>query len=112
LRNNLAGLYIAFSVEPKGSVNMNNVRIRGTNSLLASNTPLIIVDDMIYYGDLANINPGDIERIDVMKDASSAAIYGSRAANGVIIISAKNGMSVSTVIYFTVNTDIATTPLH
>ncbi|HLT81656.1 MAG TPA: SusC/RagA family TonB-linked outer membrane protein [Cyclobacteriaceae bacterium] len=108
LRNNLAGLYIPFSVDPKGSVNMNNVRIRGTNSLLASNTPLIIVDDMIYYGDLANINPGDIERIDVMKDASSAAIYGSRAANGVIIISTKKGKSGSPEINFTVNTGIAT----
>lgn len=109
LRNNLAGLYIPLSVDAKGSVNMNNVRIRGTNSLLASNTPLVIVDDMIYYGDLANINPGDIERIDVMKDASSAAIYGSRAANGVIIISTKRGTSGKPEINFTANTGLATT---
>src|SRR5690606_34314378 len=107
LRNNLAGLYIPFSPNPKGSVNMDNVFIRGTNSLLASNTPLIVLDDMIYSGDLANINPADIERVDVMKDASSAAIYGSRAANGVIIITTKKGQVRAPQINVTANTGLA-----
>src|SRR5690606_18501314 len=99
--------YIPFSPNPKGSVNMDNVLIRGTNSLLASNTPLIVLDEMIYSGDLANINPADIERIDVMKDASSAAIYGSRAANGVIIITTKKGQVRPPQINVTANTGLA-----
>ncbi|HLU94436.1 MAG TPA: SusC/RagA family TonB-linked outer membrane protein [Membranihabitans sp.] len=108
LRNNLAGLYIPFSANPKGSVDMSNVLIRGTNSLLASNTPLIVLDGMIYDGDLANINPMDIEKIDVMKDASAAAIYGSRAANGVIIITTKTGVRQQPQINFNLNMGVST----
>lgn len=91
LRNNVAGLYIPFSTSAKGDVNMGNTLIRGTTSLKASNAPLIVLDGMIFEGDLANISAGDIERIDVMKDASSAAVYGSRSANGVIQITTKKG---------------------
>ena len=91
LRNSIAGLYIPLSSNAKGSVNMSDVLIRGSNSLTASNSPLIVLDGMIYEGDLANISSADIERIDVMKDASSAAIYGSRSANGVILITTKKG---------------------
>lgn len=93
LRNSIAGLNVPFSTNAKGSVDMNSISIRGTTSLKASNSPLIVLDGMIYEGDLADINSVDIERIDVMKDASSAAIYGSRSANGVIHISTKKGSS-------------------
>jgi TonB-linked SusC/RagA family outer membrane protein len=108
LRNSIAGLSIPFSTNPKGSINMENVIIRGVNSLKASNTPLIILDGMIYEGDLADISSLDIERIDVMKDASSAAIYGSRSSNGVISITTHKGGKGAPEISFTVNLGLAT----
>ena len=64
--------------------------IRGERSLKASNTPLILVDG-IDYGKTLDINPSDIESIEVLKDASSTAIYGTRGANGVIIVTTKKG---------------------
>jgi TonB-linked SusC/RagA family outer membrane protein len=78
------------------------IRIRGTNSISLSSYPLIVLDGIpMFTGDasgtsaagnaLASINPNDIESIDVAKDAASAAIYGSRAANGVIFITTKKG---------------------
>lgn len=63
--------------------------IRGYNSINASNAPLIVVDGAPFGGRLSDINPSEIERIDVLKDASSTAIYGSRGANGVIIITTR-----------------------
>lgn len=66
------------------------IRIRGSNSLQGSNDPLIVVDGFIG-GDLATINPNDISNIEILKDASSTAIYGSRGANGVILVSTKKG---------------------
>ncbi|HUS01810.1 MAG TPA: TonB-dependent receptor plug domain-containing protein, partial [Chitinophagaceae bacterium] len=60
--------------------------IRGRNSISASNDPLIILDGIPYNGTLSDINPNDIESIEILKDASAAAIYGSRASNGVILI--------------------------
>ncbi len=65
--------------------------IRGRNSITAGNDPLIILDGVPYYGSISDISSTDIESIDVLKDASSAAIYGSRAANGVIIINTRKG---------------------
>lgn len=68
-----------------------NIQIRGRNSITANNSPLIILDGVPYSGGLNEINQNDIESIDVLKDASSTAIYGSRGANGVIIITTKKG---------------------
>lgn len=68
-----------------------SVLIRGRNSISASNGPLIIWDGIPYTGGLSDINPNDIETIDVLKDASAAAIYGSRGSNGVILITSKQG---------------------
>lgn len=65
--------------------------IRGKNSIQASNTPLVVVDGVIYIGSMNEINPMDIASVDVLKDASSTAIYGSLAANGVILITTKRG---------------------
>ena len=81
------------------SVNTNNFRpgedpaflIRGVNSLSSSNKPLVILDGIPYEGDITSINPTDVESVSILKDASSTAIYGARAANGVIIISTKKG---------------------
>lgn len=74
---------------PGGDV---RIRVRGANSILGDNNPLYVVDG--YIGaDFTTINPNDIETIQVLKDASSTAIYGSRGANGVIIITTKKGTS-------------------
>ena len=68
-----------------------SIRIRGINSLTASNTPLIVLDGIPYNGSLGDIDPEIIENLSVLKDASSAAIYGSRGSNGVILIQTKKG---------------------
>lgn len=67
------------------------IRIRGFNSITGSNTPLYVVDGVPMGGNVSDINPNDIESISVLKDASSAALYGNRAANGVILITTKSG---------------------
>ncbi|MDB5270807.1 MAG: TonB-dependent receptor [Hymenobacter sp.] len=74
--------------EPGGNV---SIRIRGTNSINTGNEPLFVVDGFPGAGDLNSINPSDIESIEVLKDASATAIYGSRGANGVILITTKKG---------------------
>ncbi|WP_293712351.1 TonB-dependent receptor [uncultured Parabacteroides sp.] len=67
------------------------LRVRGENSLTADNSPLIVLDGIPYSGSLGDIDPDNIENMSVLKDASSAAIYGSRGANGVILIQTKKG---------------------
>lgn len=67
------------------------ISIRGRTSISGSQSPLIVLDGVIFRGSLIDINPNDIKSIDVLKDASSTAVYGSQAANGVIIISSKTG---------------------
>ncbi|NQU54113.1 MAG: SusC/RagA family TonB-linked outer membrane protein [Bacteroidetes bacterium] len=98
LRGNVAGLNVNFSSSAKGLSSSSDMLIRGETSVRANNdqqkranAPLIVLDGMIYYGDLSDINTNDIQAFDVLKDASSAAIYGSRASNGVIIITTKKG---------------------
>ncbi len=65
------------------------IRIRGVGSMSASNAPLYIVDGMPYDGSISDINPNDVESMSVLKDASAAAIYGARGANGVVLITTK-----------------------
>lgn len=65
------------------------IRIRGIGSMSASNAPLYIVDGIPYDGSISDINPNDVESMSVLKDASAAAIYGARGANGVILITTK-----------------------
>ena len=67
------------------------IRIRGQRSLSASNDPLIVLDGIPFMGQLSDINPADIKSMDILKDASATAIYGSRGANGVIIITTVKG---------------------
>ncbi len=67
------------------------IRIRGVGSYSGSNEPLIVVDGVVYNGNMNSINPNDIESFTVLKDANSTALYGSRAANGVILITTKLG---------------------
>jgi TonB-linked SusC/RagA family outer membrane protein len=68
-----------------------NIRIRGTRSITAGNNPLYVVDGVPITGDLRDIDQNSIESIDVLKDASAAAVYGSRGANGVVMITTKRG---------------------
>ena len=77
-----------------------SLSIRGQTSLSASDRPLIVLDGIIYNGAITDINISDVESVDILKDASSAAIYGSRSANGVMLITTKKGKSDKPVISF------------
>ena len=83
LKGNVSGLNIGATNEAGGEPSM---IIRGQNSINGSNDPLIILDGVIYLGSLSDINPNDIASYDILKDAVSAAAYGSRSANGIIAI--------------------------
>ena len=106
LQGAVAGLNIAVSSGQPGATS--NIRIRGGNSITGGNEPLYVIDGLIVYNDvsttstgasgsdaaldpLAFLNPNDIESIEVLKDVSATAIYGTRGANGVIIITTKKG---------------------
>ncbi len=88
LRGGVAGLTLGMSTTPAGTA---DIQIRGKNTLSAGSSPLYVLDGVVYKGELTDINPNDIESIDVLKDASSVAIYGAKAANGVIAITTKRG---------------------
>ena len=97
LSGRVAGVNIVTSGAPGSG---SQIRIRGGSSLNASNDPLIVIDGLPLTGvNLSSINPNDIESFSVLKDASATAIYGSRGANGVIIISTKKGRSEYTLDY-------------
>lgn len=70
-----------------------SIRIRGIGTVNGSSTPLYVVDGVPFGGNISDINPADIESISVLKDAASAALYGNRASNGVILISTRKGTS-------------------
>ncbi len=89
LAGTVAGLYMQQGSSASGIAP--SMEIRGVNSLLAKSNPLIVIDGVIFNGNIENINPNDISTIDVLKDASSAAIYGAKAASGVIIITTSKG---------------------
>ena len=90
LRGNTPGLDVSNNASPRGG---GSFLIRGRASLTAATSPLIVVDGVIYPGSLNDINPNDIEMVDVLKDASSASVFGARSANGVILVTTKKGKS-------------------
>ncbi len=95
----LTGAAPGINIENRGGARAEPAfSIRGQNSLSASNSPLIVIDDIIYNGSLADIDVNDVATIDVLKDASSVSVYGSRSANGVIMITTKSGKSDRAVI--------------
>lgn len=99
------GLKVGYSADAKGG---GSLQIRGQTSVYdegSHNAPLIILDGMQFYGELSEINPNNISQIDILKDASSTAVYGSKASAGVIIITTKKGKRGKPVINF--NTNIA-----
>jgi TonB-linked SusC/RagA family outer membrane protein len=97
LRGRVAGVQFTDSGRPGQS---GSILIRGPRSLSGGNEPLIVLDGIFFNGSLADVNPNDIESMEVLKDASAAAIYGSRAANGVILITSKRGITTKPTIRF------------
>ena len=89
LAGRVAGVQMSQSNSKPGSDMQ--IRIRGVRSLTASNDPLIVLDGIPFGGTMGDINPNDIKNIDILKDASATAIYGSRGANGVIIVTTHKG---------------------
>ncbi|MBE0679528.1 MAG: TonB-dependent receptor [Bacteroidales bacterium] len=85
-----------------------DIRIRGFGSVSASNDPLYVVDGVPYSGSINSINSNDIESISILKDAASSALYGNRAANGVVLITTKRGSKDRTSMQLTVTQGIST----
>lgn len=116
LQGRVAGLFVTSTSGMRGS--NYSVMLRGKNSLGGGNDPLYIIDGVPFFSEsidqftnaggktspLASINPSDIERVDVLKDADATAIYGSRGANGVILITTRKGKSGKTQFDFNVYT--------
>ena len=111
LQGKVAGLVVSMASGQPGAAS--SVRIRGNNSINGNNEPLYVIDGVFIVPEnkvgavngpglnpLSNINPSDIESIEVLKDASSTAIYGTRGANGVIIVTTKRGKKGNTVVTF------------
>ncbi|WP_229253042.1 SusC/RagA family TonB-linked outer membrane protein [Dyadobacter helix] len=86
-----------------------SLQIRGPKSLNASSNPMVVMDGVIFNGSVADINPADIETMDILKDASSAAVFGARAAGGVILITTKKGTTGKPVINFSANVGVTET---
>ncbi|WP_298650985.1 TonB-dependent receptor [uncultured Proteiniphilum sp.] len=97
IKGNVSGLDIGATNSAGGQPSM---QMRGQKSISGSNDPLIVLDGVIFMGNINDINPNDIASFDILKDATSAAAYGSRSANGVIIITTKKGRSAKPVITF------------
>lgn len=107
LQGRVAGMQVSAATGAPGADI--SVRIRGVGSIYSDNSPLYIIDGIPSADGMNNISPNDIENISVLKDASSAAIYGSRATNGVILITTKQGKSGDARISYngTVNLQVA-----
>ena len=89
IEGSTAGLNITQTSSVPGSTG--NMQIRGVNSINASTSPFIVVDGIPFFGSTNDINPADVKSIEILKDASAVAIYGTRGANGVILITTKRG---------------------
>ena len=97
LQGRVSGVQVVNSGIPGGSV---KIRVRGTGSIHNTNEPLYVVDGVVRENGLDGINPEDIASMQVLKDASSTAIYGSRGANGVVLIQTKSGKAGQTLVTF------------
>lgn len=89
LQGRLAGVELTQTSSKPGAAMQ--IRIRGTRSLTGSNDPLVVLDGVPFAGSIGDINPTDIKSVDILKDASATAIYGSRGANGVILVTTLKG---------------------
>lgn len=93
LEGNASGVQMTSSIGQPGE--SASIRIRGFGSVNADNAPLYVVDGAIFTGDIASINPNDIESMTILKDAASTSLYGSSAGNGVVLITTKKGSASS-----------------
>ena len=93
LQGRVSGVQVENSGVPGGSV---KIRVRGSGSINKSNDPLYVVDGIVRESGLDGINPEDIQSMQVLKDASSTAIYGSRGSNGVVLVTTKTGLAGAT----------------
>jgi TonB-linked SusC/RagA family outer membrane protein len=91
LQGRIAGVEMSQTSTKPGAAMQ--IRIRGTRSLTATNDPLIVLDGIPFAGSISDLNLNDVKSIDILKDASATAIYGSRGANGVILITTNKGQS-------------------
>lgn len=91
LQGRVAGITVSQTSTRPGQ--SGQIRIRGSRSLTASNDPLIVLDGIPFEGNMNDINPSDIKNVDILKDASATAIYGSRGANGVILVTTQRGQT-------------------
>ena len=105
LKGSVSGLDIGATNTAGGQP---SVQVRGQKNFSGASSPLIVLDGLIFMGGLNDINPADIATIDILKDASSAATYGSRSANGVIVITTKKGVSHKPTITFNTSFGAAT----
>jgi TonB-linked SusC/RagA family outer membrane protein len=88
-----------------------NIRIRGQLSVSAGSTPLYVIDGFPITGDIANLNPDEIQDITILKDAASTSLYGSRAANGVVLVTTKKGTKMGTNVSLNAFTGMQTVPV-
>lgn len=100
LQGAIPGLSINLTGSTAEATSNSEITVRGASSISASNSPLLVVDGVPYTGEWSSINSNDVQSIEVLKDASSAAIYGSRGANGVILITTKRGVSDKTIVSY------------
>ena len=98
LQGTVPGLNVGQSTSAGGNPEMS---IRGANTISGNTSVLVILDGIIYTGGLSSLNPADIESVDVLKDASSTAVYGAQAANGVLLITSKKGAKGKAKVNFT-----------
>jgi TonB-linked SusC/RagA family outer membrane protein len=106
LSGTVAGLYANQATSAAGGGSM---EIRGPSSLSAGTDPMIVLDGVIYNGSISDINPADIQSIDILRDASSAAVFGSKAASGVILITTTKGKIGKPTIDFSSRVGVAET---
>lgn len=104
LKGNIPGLTVSMNTSAKGG---GDLLVRGKTTLSAGTSPLIVLDGVIYNGQLSDINPNDIEAVDVLKDASSLAVFGAKAATGVVAITTKKGKGTTPTITFNTNFGLA-----
>ncbi|UEG51483.1 SusC/RagA family TonB-linked outer membrane protein [Mucilaginibacter daejeonensis] len=106
IRGNIPGVSVAFNTSAKGG-GTGDLQVRGKASLSGNVQPLIVLDGVIYFGQLADINPNDIDRIDVLRDPSALAVYGAQSAGGVVAITTKKGRNGAPRITLNANFGIA-----
>ena len=105
LQGQLAGVSVqVISAEPGADP---QIRVRGAASISAGNEPLYVIDG-VPQSSMTGLNPNDIANIEVLKDAASAAIYGSRGSNGVVIVTTKSGQKGAPKVTFTANAGVST----